>query len=115
MIPGLWQVTSPPMSRPWASTVCASSTLESFLDEKSGGFQIQTSELSTRSRFGAAPADCNNCHPSLDQYWSRCRPGGQASLGGYPLGAGTELSETGVAMATTAAAAWVADLCPFLA
>ena len=35
------------MHRRWASSVCASSTLESFLDEKSGGYQIHTSELVT--------------------------------------------------------------------
>ena len=36
-----------PMHRRWTSTACASSTLEGFLDEKSGGYQIQTSELAT--------------------------------------------------------------------
>src|SRR6266487_1489083 len=34
------------MPEPWTSTACVSSTLEAFLDEKSGGFQLQASELS---------------------------------------------------------------------
>ncbi len=38
---------NPLMRRRWTSTACASSTLESFLDEKSGGYQIHTSELAT--------------------------------------------------------------------
>ncbi len=35
------------MPRPWTSTPCVLSTLETFLDEKSGGFQLQVGELAT--------------------------------------------------------------------
>lgn len=41
---------------------------ETFLDEKSGGFQLHTSQLATAFRARASGADPGYCHPSLYQY-----------------------------------------------
>jgi hypothetical protein len=64
---------------------------EAFLDEKSGGFQLQASELSTPEADGPAPADCRDCYPSLDQPRIGSRAGRETALGRYPLGSRSEL------------------------
>ncbi len=88
---------------------------ESFLDEKSGGYQIHTSELATPEAAFASSAYCRHSHPPLDESWIGRRPGRETSLGRYPLGSGSELSENWVAMATAAVSAWLASFRPFLA
>ncbi len=54
--------------------------------EKSGGYQLHTSQLATPEAAFAPDPGCRDCHSSLDQYWHRCCPGGQTSLGRHPLG-----------------------------
>jgi hypothetical protein len=88
---------------------------ESFLDEKSGGYQIHTSELATPEAAFASDPDPGHDHSTLDEYWSWRRPSRETSLRGYPLGSRSELPENRVAMATAAGSTRLASLCAVLA
>ena len=61
---------------------------ESFLDEKSGEYQIQTSELATPEALERLILILAIATLHFTSVWSKCRPYEDTPLGGYPLGPG---------------------------
>ncbi len=88
---------------------------ESFRDEKSGGFQLQTSRLATPDAAFAPAAGPGLDYSSPDQSRSGSCSGKEKSLCGSSLGASSLVSEAGVAVAQAEGAAWRTRLRAFLA
>jgi len=87
---------------------------EAFLDEKSAGFQFQTSELSTPEALERLLLVVMMATPHLTSIGLDVVLAGTRSFRGYPLEQWFELSEDRLAMAAARVSTWMAGVCSFL-